>query len=334
MTCQYFTLVRLSLAALLASSLSAEAAISNEVDLTLSRTRDVASAYSNSFVSLEDSEAGGSGSFLSARVVTPVGDISDVVDLGSGGVAHSVIGGAGTSISNIFLSGQLNSSLVVGNTLRGEVIETITGVIPAARGDLDVNFSFALSRMFLEIWDRSSDGVGGSLFDQVFGQFSYEVALNGERAYRLLFTAGGGRELASLANPVISIFSRDPDAASTLGFIVDDGTGPGDIPRTITFDDLVERNMYLGTVAGTGVGDAETFDVTVSMTAKLLLPPVLDAGGRLNMGDPNALTGSFGAISLETVSGAPLPVPSPATVWLILCGLAALLASRRRACGA
>jgi hypothetical protein len=313
----------------------------NEVDLALSRTRHVDAAYLQHPVGepaatrvQEDSESGTAGDYLSARVDTPLFQLSNVGSAsGAPGVAQSVIGVTG--ISNIFLSGQLNDSTTDGShILRGEAVEIITGVIPAARGNLEVNFSFDLQRMFVEIWDDSVNGVGDVGFDAVFGVLTYKVELNGDSAYLLDVSTIGGRELPSLPNPIITINARDPEAQDTLGFVVDDGTASGDIPRRYSFDNLSEIDLYLGTVAGVGIGDFETFEVKVSMVAQLLLPGFeLGAGGRVNIGDPNGLSGAFGTLSLQTVADPPEPPTEtalPGVLWLLLGGVTGLLIVTQR----
>ena len=316
---------------LIAAAASAPAATIPEIAFIESRTRVTSAAYSKSDGGQQtrvnydqDPNAGDPpgtpADLLSASVRTSVLNMRDVGPAGSMGAVAT--GTAFGPVTNVFVSGQVNDSIFGsgGHSLIASVEETIIGNVPAARGDLEVAYSFTLSDMFFEIWDNSFPGRGNA----VLGQIRYWIELDGEYAYQMTATAGG-RRLNSLIS-FTEVLANDPDAQSTISVTKDDGTAIGDVVRRVSFADLTETNLVLGTVDGIGPGDQKTFEVRILLEAEALFPAFeIDVGARLNAGDPNLLSGAFGTFSLETTV-----IPVPAAVWLFSCGVIGMIGFARR----
>ena len=215
-----------------------------------------------------------------------------------------------------YVTGQLIATPLHDSThvLRSIVEEVAVGVAPVGDG-IRVLYSFDLKNMSIELWDNRPSGSGGVLLD---AGISYLVELNGQPKYE------ANAHLLSFGRlENLRVFQHETDGIDFMGRPVSgtldvrpETTGPGDVPRRIEFDDKSVHFLDLG-VAPPG----ETYEVKPTMVAELY-PPRSDFefGGRVNIGDPNDLSGiGFGQIT-------EISVPEPAATWLLLGGLGVLAA--------
>lgn len=323
----------LSACAVTVSALSAEAATVPAGDFVDSRTRTATAIYDVSAPDgtvttiQEDSDLSDTTGAVSAEVRTSIGDLGSTRGRGSPGTAKADMNLAG--FSGVFIDGIVNSSTFGSPRLYAEVTETITGRVPSV-GLVNVNYSFELSDMFVEIWDDSPGGVGGAGFNAIFGRVWYDILLNDATTYSMSATVGGGRELIAIET-TSSIFSVDPDVVNTDVTVIPDGTGPGDVPRGVRFGDIIESDLFVGSFLGADLSSSGDFELQVKMGAELLLPGFeLDVGGRVNIGDPNTLAFSFDDLTLDIPDDGLAPIPLPAAGWMLIAGLAALFGIRRR----
>lgn len=325
----------LSACAATVSAISAEAVTVPGAGFVESSTRTATASYEKiapdgtAVTILQDTDTFDATGAVAAEIRTSVGDLGSTNDRAAPGRAKSDINIAG--FSGVFIDGIVNSSSFGSTRLYAEVSETITGSVPSV-GNVEVTYSFELIDMFVEIWDDSTDGVGSSGFDQIFGRVWYEILLNDVTTYRMAATASGGRLLPDIGT-TSTIFSVDPDVANTDITVIPDGTGPGDVPRTVRFGEIVERDLVVGSLFGSDAAPAGEFELKINMGAELLLPDFeLDVGGRVAIGDPNTFAFGFDNLNFEIPddTDVPAPIPLPAASWMLIAGLAALFGIRRR----
>lgn len=236
------------------------------------------------------------------------------------------------------VEGSVNESVLPRrHALRAEVRETIAGE-NATGAVQNILFSFRLENMKVEIWDDTFDGVapGPNPFDgpsdAIGMSFWYSVSRGPVTLFETVFEAWGNQfQFTDFVTSGVDGLDPDSNTISKdltidLPNVIGGPVGTKAVPRILPFLDRTVDDLWLGTV-----GPGGSYEVTAAMGAALILPGErLDAGGRVTIGDPNALGfgGGLGDVTLRPATGV---VPLPAAGWLLLGGLGALAARRRRA---
>lgn len=310
--------------------------IDNDVAVVISEHRTVRASYTKGGdVVFEHTESGTPATPLAVFAETSVTDMLDVASLPTGpGSIRAVITPGGASL--IQIEARLNDSLTdAPHVLRGEVVETT--VIEGRRtgtylGPYDLTFDYLIENVFLELWDYA--GIDAVDAPDPFLEESpaiglrvlYEVLVDGERTPpgAMAWVWGGDQEFTGVLYAGFPSFGPF-DSGPAFYWGADFGVGPGLFPAGVQFPDVGGGGIVLG-----GIRPDEIVEITVRMLAEMVLPPLtLDAGGRINIGDPNALEGVFGTIRVSP-AGDSIPAPSPATSWLLSLGILALAALRRQ----
>ncbi len=294
------------------------------------RARTVTGSYHQGATLIEQVQSTGlAPDPLAVRLDTAITDTFVVGTLPTGpGYTRSTLYGVGAS--SVSVNAQLNNSIVdAQHILRAVVSETTRGT-SAAGVPRTLTFSFYLKDALIELWDlygapasESNPLLGPS--DSIGARIEYEVQRDGVTAYRSSTDAWGG-----ITGPFrIDQFHRRVDGYDVDGAQADNWSpadprnpigSPGEVPRGFAYKSFSVDRLDLGTV-----GAYETFEVTATMSATLVLPPTaLGAGGRISLGDPNDL-GDYGSTQVALV-------PEPASVAMMGVGLSLVLlvAWRRR----
>jgi hypothetical protein len=240
--------------------------------------------------------------------------------------------------TGVAVDAQLNDSLGLEPViLRAEVVQTSRNKFIAQAENLE--FGFIIDDIKLELWDRF--GVEGSPnpfvepdAEAIGARVWYEVARDGEVKYRTQATVFGDRTKASGLldfDQRVPGFDRNGESVDNIG-LTGQFTSPDSVPRGYRPNDVDVSGAGASGLLDLGpLERGEFFEVVARMGVELRLPGgALGAGGRVALGDPNAL-GGFGLGVFRAELGQPAPtVPLPAAVWLLLAGLASLLGLRMK----
>jgi len=272
---------------------------------------------------------------VGAAVATGAENTVKVEDLFVSGSAGARVSSSGAS--NVRIDAQLNASHVAApHILRGEITQTMLPALPVETQHLE--FAFNIYGAFIELWDNFGITSNDNPFttassEAIGGQIWYEVQRDGVTFYRSLEQIWGGRDSVYRSAPGdgddIEGFTKDGLPLSQLSGGMFIG-GQGDVPRGFDYSSVF--NSLTGGIGPLDLGPVdrgEPFVVTATMGAEVFLPAhFLGAGARVNIGDPNALSGNaLGLLTAETTA-APGILPVPGSGWLVLAGFLSLVGLR------
>lgn len=253
-------------------------------------------------------------------------DGGDPVGDGVARARQNALGFSSVRVDANFFSGGLGPGTqerLTATTVFDETVTNTTG------GTVAYEFDLFLKNMFVDIYDFAGAALSPNPFDDptsgaIGGRLLYDVAVNGSTvfAFSAEVFGSGSSVTVDQSDGVDGTAPDGTTVASSLAFTTTPNTG-GPI---VAFDDL------FATISAGSFGAGQTVNLVATMTAEIVAFP-FELGAIANIADPNALSGTAdeSGVSLLRVSGAPQVVPLPAAGWLLLSGLGALAALRRRA---
>jgi len=207
---------------------------------------------------------------------------------------------------------------LIAETVFAESITNTTGVTQ------NYAFDIFLKDMFVDIYDFGGvSALAPNPFDgpsdAIGGRLSYEVTINGGTVYAFIAEVWGGNAGVSVDQ------SKGTDGVAPDGSIVSSTLGT--TGRSESFAGGFGFESFFATIDAGTFANGESIDLVATMQAEITAFP-FEQGAVANIGDPNDLSGS--GVGPLTAASVP-PIPLPAGAWLLLGGLGALAAMRRRA---